>query len=323
MAQGTRIKLQQVQRYHSKMLNLNVDQLNSKFPIVASLDRASNFRNSTLTANVDYPPLMKFKIENVDFGKLLNSTLDAMSTYGNWNYRIGEDSNGAMKIDHGYGGIGLTYNPDHVDGDDINIHQQVQGNHKPGARGIDGKNPFTILSKEETMAHSKKNTHYDTYGFSTKTPASKHAYLGTFLDSCKRTMVRSAVRIIYADQVGQVDDEKLAGVRWHKDEPFFENLRINIPLQTSPIFVLEQEGQLPVHLEAGYAYTWDTNTLHRAYATSRTVEPTQRIHLMLGFSCWWDYNEETKVWSQNEFFGKKHPLDMLVAGDVIPGLQLV
>jgi hypothetical protein len=43
---------------------------------------------------------------------------------------------------------------------------------------------------------------------------------------------------------------------------------------------------------------------------------------MLGFSCWWDFDEESGTWSQNEFFNKKHPLDMLVDGDVIPGLRL-
>ena len=134
-------------------------------------------------------------------------------------------------------------------------------------------------------------------------------------------MVRSAVRIIYADQEGQVGDEKLAGVRWHKDESMFENLRVNIPLLTDPIFELEQEGYPPTHLEAGYAYSWDTHIMHRAYAKERL--PKQRIHLMLGFSCWWDFNEETGNWTQNEFFGKKHPKDMLIDGDVIPNLQLL
>lgn len=304
------------------MLKLKVESLDSIVPVVAALDASVPFRKSTLAPRLEYPPLLKFNIGNFDNALILKSVNEALSLYGQWNYRIGETDTGDIKVDNGYGGIGLTYNPNHVDGSEIDIHQQVQGNHKPGAKGLEGKNPFTMLSAVEKRQHSRKNTHYDTYGMCYRTPASKSGELGTFLNTFKRTMVRSAVRVIYADQIGQVGDDQLAGVRWHRDEPFFENLRVNIPLLTNPLFVLEQEGHAPYHLEAGYAYTWDTNTLHRAYATARTEVPMQRIHLMLGFSCWWDFDEQTGEWSQNEFFNKKHPLDMLADGDVIPGLQL-
>ena len=46
-------------------------------------------------------------------------------------------------------------------------------------------------------------------------------------------------------------------------------------------------------------------------------------HLFLGCNGWWDFNETTETWTQNEFFGKKHPWDMLHDGEVIPGLKLV
>jgi hypothetical protein len=194
----------------------------------------------------------------------------------------------------------------------------VQGNPRP-AQGM--KNPFTKLDHKENKIYSLPNSHYDTYALSYRTPASQFEYLGKFLDSCKRTMIRSAVRIIYADRPGQVGEEKLAGVRWHRDESMFENLRVNIPLVTDPIFVLEQQGYPPEHLEAGYAYSWNTDLLHCAYATEKL--PKHRIHLMLGFSCWWDFDEASGTWTQNEFFGQKHPKDMLIDGDVIPGLQLI
>lgn len=304
------------------MLKLSSGRLGGIMPTVAALDSISPFRKSTLSPARQYNPLLKFNIENFNTDLILQSVNEAIVKYGQWNYRIGEADDGSIKTDRGYGGIGLTYNPNHVDGEEIDLHQQVQGNHKPGAKGLEGKNPFTMLSAAEKRQHSRKNTHYDTYGMCYRTPASQHGQLGNFLNTFKRTMVRSAVRIIYADQAGQVGDENLAGVRWHRDEPFFENLRVNIPLLTNPLFVLEQEGHLPHNLEAGYAYTWDTNTLHRAYATARTEVPMQRVHLMLGFSCWWDFDEATGDWTRNEFFNKKHPLDMLVDGDVIPGLQL-
>jgi hypothetical protein len=261
--------------------------------------------------------LLKFAMPRVDLSELVKSTYGAMEKYGSWDYRIGMQDD-QVKRDSGYGGIGLTYNPDHNEFEGTDIHEQVQGNPRP-AQGL--KNPFTKLNPNENKVYSLPNSHYDTYALSYRTPASQFEYLGKFLDSCKRTMIRSAVRIIYADRPGQVGDEKLAGVRWHRDESMFENLRVNIPLVTDPIFVLEQQGYPPEHLEAGYAYSWDTDLLHCAYAKEHA--PKHRIHLMLGFSCWWDFDEKSGVWTQNEFFGQKHPKDMLVDGDVIPGLQLI
>lgn len=272
----------------------------------------------------NYPKLLKFALpDTLDFSQLVADTNEALDIYGQWNYRLPDDN--LQRKDAGYGGLGLTYNPDHTDGDGANIHEQTQGNHKPNTRKnsalVKGQlNPFSAFGAgiNPTIV---KNSHYDTYGFSHRTPASKHKSLGIFLDNFKRSMVRTAVRIIYAENEGPVGDDKYAGVTWHKDEPMPVNLRINIPLVTHPDYVLEQEGFDPVHLEAGYAYSWDTMTLHRAYAKTRTAPP--RIHLMLGFSCWWDYDETANTWSTNEFSGKKHPMDMLVDGDIIPGIKLL
>jgi hypothetical protein len=288
--------------------------------VSASLDRLAFFRKSPLQSQ-EKRSIVKLDLAGIDFSQVLVSTLETLELYGNYNYRLGVSDNGTDRVDPGYAGIGLTYNPDHSERNDCNVHQQVQGNFKPAK---ERENPFSVLTPEEGRKYATKNSHYDTYGLCYRTPASKHGYLGQFLDTCSRTMVRSAVRIINSEATGpaNVNGEKRAGVTWHRDESMFENLRVNIPLITNPNFVLEQEGTPPVHLAAGSAYSWDTNILHRAYALEQTAEPFSRIHLMLGFSCWWDFNEETGKWSQNEFFGKKHPKDMLIDGDVIPGLKL-
>ncbi len=298
------------------MLTINREEYQGDYPISGVLENRAPFRYSTIESQ-NKQPLLKFSMPGVNLQNLTNSVNEALEIYGHWNYRIGVDEHG-VRHDRGYGGLGLTYNPLHKELENTDIHEQVQGN---PSRAMGKQNPYSQLTKDEALQFSKRNSHYDTYGLSYRTPASKHGYLGTFLDSFKRTMIRSAVRIIYADQEGQVGEEKLAGVRWHKDESMFENLRVNIPIVTDPIFELEQEGYPPVHLETGYAYSWDTNILHRAYAKERAQK--HRIHLMLGFSCWWDFDEKTGNWTQNEFFGKKHPKDMLVDGDVIPNLVLL
>lgn len=298
------------------MLTFNRHTLPGDSPVSSALHQRAPFKDSRVSA-VNTAPLLKLAMQEVDLSRLFIDTQQAMEIHGQWNYRLGKDNNEQARVDLGYGGLGLTYNPTHNELINSNIHQQVQGNPNP-AKGL--ANPFSVLSGDARRTYATRNSHYDTYGLSYRTPASKHGYLGEFLDTCKRTMVRSAVRIIYADQEGPVGEGKYAGVTWHRDESMFENLRVNIPLITDPIFLLEQEGYPPEHLPVGYAYSWDTHVLHRAYATEKASK--HRIHLMLGFSCWWDFDEATGNWSQNEFFGKKHPKDMLVDGDVIPGLQL-
>lgn len=290
-------------------------QLSAQATISRSLDTLSPFRNHPITAQ-NTMSLLKLAIKDLNLEQLINDTVASMEQFGSWNYRLGMQQ-GQVKHDAGYGGIGLTYNPTHTELADANIHEQVQGNPRP-AQGV--KNPFSSLTADKTQQYAVKDSHYDTYGLSYRTPASRHGYLGTFLDRCQRTMVRSAVRIIYAENEGPVGEDRYAGVTWHRDEPMFENLRVNIPLVTDPIFVLEQQGHAPVHLEAGYAYSWDTKILHRAYATKK--EPKHRIHLMLGFSCWWDFDENAGTWTQNEYFGKMHPKDMLASGLVISGVSL-
>lgn len=299
----------------------NLDTIPNTILTARYLDLIAPFKISNPECEVEpkrnYAPLLKFKLpKSVDFQQLTADTLDALKVYGEWNYRLRDPE--MIRKDLSYGGLGLTYNPKHLDGDTANVHEQVQGNHMPGTKHV--KNPYSNHAVE-SMPLNKKNSHFDTLGFVYRTPASRHKSLGTFLDSFKRTMVRTAIRIIYAEQEGPVGEGRYAGVTWHKDEAMTCNLRINIPIITHPDYVLEQEGCEPKHLKAGYGYSWNTNISHRAYALTRTAPP--RIHIMLGFSCWWDFDEEKGTWTSNEFAGKKHPLDMLYDGDIIEGIKFL
>jgi hypothetical protein len=67
--------------------------------------------------------------------------------------------------------------------------------------------------------------------------------------------------------------------------------------------------------KAGIGYSWDTNLPHRA--CSMNANAPDRAAIILGFSPWFDYDPDSDTWAPNEFFGKKHPLQMLVDGDVL------
>ena len=162
-----------------------------------------------------------------------------------------------------------------------------------------------------------KNSYFDGYGFNTPTPASQHGELGVFMERCKRTRVRSRLSIING---GAFNDDPNKENRWHKDEPVFENLRINIPITTNENYFFQIENQEHVHLPVGHAYSWNTFIPHTVFNTKLT--DSRRIHLVMGFSPWWDYLPEEQAWVQNEFYGVKHPFDMLDDGDVFSGLTL-
>jgi hypothetical protein len=78
--------------------------------------------------------------------------------------------------------------------------------------------------------------------------------------------------------------------------------------------MMQVENKPARHLPVGNMYTWDTNVPHRAYPDSN--EDKSRTHLVLGFSPWFDYDQNEDCYFSNEFYGEMHPLDMLVSGKV-------
>lgn len=51
---------------------------------------------------------------------------------------------------------------------------------------------------------------------------------------------------------------------------------------------------------------------HRVYAVGAPA--TDRVHLVLGFSPWFDYDAHERVWRSNAWYGKVHPLDLWAGG---------
>jgi hypothetical protein len=209
-----------------------------------------------------------------------------------------------------YGGFSLTYNPDHQDG--LDPHVSSIGT---------PKNARSEFFWNATDSHEVlKNSYFDTYGFRALTPAATRGYLGELISEFKLPLIRSRVGIIPGENIDFENKVYQESHGWHRDEPVFENLRINIPIQTDENYVFQMEGDEPYHLELGKAYTWDTHQAHRVYARAKTT--TMRIHLVLGFSPWFNYDPKTDAWWPNAYFGNLHPFDMLAEGIVNPRLRL-
>ena len=247
-----------------------------------------------------YPDILAFKIKDWNPEAMAACIDEALQMYGDHGWITNSGS------DKSYTGFSLVYNPEHQDGIDPNA----------STLGTP-KNAGEQFFWGSTQNHDTlKNSYFDTLGFNCPSPASTHGLLGDFLSNSLRQRVRSRVSVVHGNLH---NPEKIDTTGWHKDEIIWQNLRINIPVTTSDVMKFQFENKDPVHLDLGWAYSFDSHIAHRVF--SAAPDDCRRIHIVLGFCPWFDYLPEERAWVPNKFFGKKHPFDMLVEGDIFAGLE--
>lgn len=228
----------------------------------------------------------------LDISKLIVDTEECLRKNG---FKGWQTKRGDAKA---YGGLSLVYNPDLKEKKDPN--QSTLGT--------------TVNSSEEFYWSSTggfesiKHTYFDTYGFRHLSPAVENSALRDFIKGFRLSPTRGRIGVLDADYHDKVGEEFL----WHKDEPVYENLRLNIPLVGDESFLFQTKGKEPMPTPVGNIYTSDTNIPHRVYATSK--KQFKRVHLVLGFSPWLDYLEQEDAYEINEFYGKIHPIDLFFKG---------
>jgi len=252
----------------------------------------------------EYNKLLCFKINNFNPEQLTDDIWEATRIYGEHGW-ISSDG-----ISDYYTGFSLVHNPNHVD--QLNPHASTLGTALNSLLG--GGFFYNVTNQHKVL----KNSYFDGFAMNQPTDASKFKSIGEFMARSKRTRIRSRLSIIHGDTAFSQRSKEEGG--WHKDERVFENIRINIPILTNQDYLFEIEGKPATHLPVGHAYSWDTHVAHRVFAN----EPSShaRIHFVLGFSPWWNYDQDEQCWYQNEFYGVKHPFDMLVDGDIFDGIKL-
>lgn len=212
------------------------------------------------------------------------------------------------KVFNSYLSASLTSNPDSIDKLSDDPHQSTLGS----TRFAHGSADYYSTNPGE------RNSYADTLAFSQRTPLSQYKSLGKFIDSFKRTLVRSRVsKILGSDQ-----ESTHQSYLWHKDESIFLNLRINIPVQSSLDYVIQvmsEDPQDPYQLKLeefallpGYAYAYNTQLPHRPFCKKQNS--LERINIICGISPWFDFDSMEGVWRSNDFYGQVHPFDMLKNG---------
>ena len=216
-------------------------------------------------------------------------------------------------VDRSYENLSLTHNP---------AHQGDPHHSTLGSSTLARDEHFYGTAETINKIGSVRDSYYDTYGFRIPTPAAI-TELGFLTSRFKRSLVRSRLSIIRA---GHRNPSSFTW-GWHKDEPVFENLRVNIHVTDSDAHRIQimREDRMPMSpwdaalaehkFEVGFAHSWDTNMPHRACAIG--MPEHDRAAIVYGVSPWFDYDASTDSWTPNEFFGKKHPLQMLLDGDVL------
>lgn len=203
-----------------------------------------------------------------------------------------------------YKGFSLTYNPDYQ-GDETSIYHQTWG-----SLGLT-QNYGRVNGLAQLV--SKKNSYYDSYSFRRKPPLVEQSLKNLF-DRLSMSLVRSRVAWNYVYGKRKEDIEG-----WHVDELPYHILRINIPLQTSEEHVIDIAGcdefgnELDIknkHLEIGKAYIWNTRIPHCVSLKKICQNLNPRIHIVLGVSPWFDYDESDDSFNQNMLHGRK--LDYII-----------
>ncbi len=247
---------------------------------------------------------------DLDLQKLDESIQQSLSKFGRHPWRTSETP--TMR----YTGFSINYNPHHQESPDPNA----------SSLGTAKNSPKDFFYNQIAAHKEVKNSYFDAYAFTERTPASREGYLNEILNTTERTLIRGRMMILDGKLFteGVIKDHLNANpgdsrYGWHRDEPVIVNLRINIPITGDENFVFEMINEKPYFLEPGYAYSWDTNQPHRVYC--RGVTKLERANLIIGVSPWFDFHAEKNEWLPNQYFNKIHPFDMLKEGLIFPWLK--
>ena len=240
----------------------------------------------------DYGPLISFPVPALNHRRLAEDVAAVISRFGCSNWQNSDGGHAPYK------GISLTWNPQSQDG--AAEHASTLGT--PRNR----QHEFFYNSNDRFpwLLHS----YFDTLGFRHRTQAGTYGVLGDLIDSFAVPAVRSRIGILSAEHA-PVDEKK---ANWHRDEPVFICLRVNIPIETSPAYCFELQDEGDYFLQPGSAYTFDSNRPHRI--RPRSQADRDRVHLVLGFSPWLEYRQQDDVFVLNRYYGELHPFDMLAEG---------
>lgn len=132
--------------------------------------------------------------------------------------------------------------------------------------------------------------------------------LAQYFKGFKVPVVRSTVRTIDCGNAPLVTPDG----GFHTDGNPFQYLRINVCLTAVMGAGLQYIGEPPFYMVPGENRVIMSHIPHRAYILDNY--PGYRTHAVIDVVPWFSFDGDT--WVPNEFFGVKHPFDMVNDGDI-------
>ena len=269
---------------------------NAKEPLIESIENDGGFDDINFKEVMKDFTFYEFTLEELGLPSADNILKNVKQIEKEVGLQGWKTANGEAKR---YKGFSLSYNSEYID-KDVSIHHQTWGSNLQTQ---------TFSRSKGTGFHKElKNSYYDSYAFR-KMPSLINNNLQDVFNKLNMGLVRSRAAYFL---INAEDENETFKNSWHTDEfPYFV-LRINIPLQTTEEHIIKIKGEDPYgnkleldkHLEVGKAYIWNTKIPH-CFSVSKeckSIEP--RIHLVLGLSCYFNYNENKDCFIRNDVWGK-------------------
>lgn len=172
---------------------------------------------------------------------------------------------------------------------------------------------YQLPAKE--LSQAPRMDYLDSLGFRKVCPAVtlKPAFMRV-ISGFRVPVVRGTIRVIEGSQAFASRED---GVGMHTDANPCKAMRVNLSVQTSDDFGLQYEGHAPLISKSGEHRIVCTDFNHRAWIRKRNK--VQRIHFVFDVLPWLAYDASRDAYSLNEFFGRKHPYDMVVERNIWKG----
>ncbi len=308
-------------------------------------------------------PFIKYKIENFDVNRILESIHQADEQYG-WHGFLShfEDTvNIKTQRTKYYGGFSITHNPDIAY--PVDVHASALGEPKANLgnffktglgtrlwlrmeeekitptfykicfeKGLKGVKDFLL---EHNLITGDEAFNWDQQFTSTK-KGLKNGYFDTY----------SFREITPAAQIGYLGNFFATRMqrRLCRSRTAYINGEAWNPLAKDymwhydePVY-LNLRINIPLQTSSNYVceirgvegqhhfdvgYAYSWDTTKVHRVFAKQYEKSKRIHLVLGTIPWFDFDPDSQTYYANEYYGEMHPFDMLANGHVISNINIV
>ena len=166
--------------------------------------------------------------------------------------------------------------------------------------------PMDPYAAQEHRRHSGA----DYLSFVHRSDAGKFLSIGTLLDQFTLTVGAGRLTVLVPPHPRNV-----ALVHPHRDASFFEELRLDICLSATPGLVLAVQGAGDLAFTPGQCM-WLNCSGYEHTLVNRQGSLGSRCSIHFSVWPWIEFDHQSRTYRPNRFYGEKHPIQMILDGDL-------